>query len=436
MSTATTDRANYETYTYYDLVTTTLPPISLYACQNETLSSSDEIENRINIVVPYLVILGIIGNGLSILTFSQRKLRTLSCGCYLLLLAISDTIALLIISRPYFFKQFGVEHHLNSSILCGLHLFLTKLFDELTPWLLVFVACNRLVLSRYPRNHHCCQTSNSALWSTFFLLIIIILLNVHLLFGIGVGYSQFQPCKAVCGPLTKSPIYLFFYKNVSPIIDFLFSLIIPFCIVFIANIFILSNVRRAKRRVLRVRRRKRANRNARLSIVLLADLITFLIVSLPVLLVECIYRFTRAIEGNDQFNEYLWIAWLIASKIFYLNYSLSFYFYVLTSSYFRHHFFLAIRCKKFSGTFFKTTKGRKHQQIYQTTDIMLTYRPSHTSVSSKINSKTFDFNFLYEPYPQQQQQQQQETTIHVSTSISESITSPENQQTPTVLSHI
>ncbi|CAF4940106.1 unnamed protein product, partial [Rotaria socialis] len=69
------------------------------------------------------------------------------------------------------------------------------------------------------------------------------------------------------------------------------------------------------------------------------------------------------------------------------------------------------------------------------TDIMLTYRPSHTSVSSKINSKTFDFNFLYEPYPQQQQQQQ-ETTIHVSTSISESITSPENQQTPTVLSHI
>ena len=75
-----------------------------------------------------LLFLGIIGNGFSILTFSQRKLRTLSCGCYLLLLAISDTFALLIISRPYFFKQFNVEHHLNSSILCGLHVFSNENF--------------------------------------------------------------------------------------------------------------------------------------------------------------------------------------------------------------------------------------------------------------------------------------------------------------------
>lgn len=375
-----------------------------------------------------LLLLGIIGNGLSILTFSQRKLRKLSCGCYLLLLAISDTIALLVISRPYFFKQFDIEHHLNSSILCGLHLFLTKIFDELTPWLLVFVAGNRLVLSRYPRNHHCFQTSRSALWSTLFLLIIITLLNVHLLFGIGVGYSQSQPCKSVCGPLTKSPSYLFFYKNVSPIIDLFLSLIIPFCIVFVANIFILANVRRVKRRVLRVRRRKRASRNARLSVVLLADLITFLIVSSPVLLVECIYRFTRALDYNNQFDEYLWIAWLIASKIFYLNYSLSFYFYVLTSSYFRHHFLLAIRCKRLHGLFFKPTNGKISEHSYQMTDFMLTYRPSHQSTSLRLNSKTSDGKILNEP---SQQRQQQEVTAHLLTTVNESVLLNDNQQTST-----
>jgi len=369
------------------------------------------------------LLLGIIGNGFSILTFSQRKLRTLSCGCYLLLLAISDTIALLIISRPYFFKQFDVEHHLNSSILCGLHLFLTKIFDELTPWLLVFVACNRLVLSRYPRNHHCCQTSRSALLSTFILLIIIILLNIHLLFGIGVGISPSQPCKSVCGPLTESPMYLFFYRNVSPIIDFLFSLIIPFCIVFIANIFILANVRRVKRRVIRVRRHKRASRNARLSIVLLADLITFLIVSSPVLLVECIYRFTRTIEHDENFDEYIIIAWLIASKIFYLNYSLSFYFYVLTSSYFRHHFFLAIRCKKFYEIFFQRRKKQQRKQSFQTTDFTLKHRSSPISTSTKIIPKTYDFNFLVQPHHQQQQQQQQsqDITTHISTVVNDPI---------------
>jgi hypothetical protein len=373
--------------------------------------------------------LGIIGNGFSILTFSQRKLRTLSCGCYLLLLAISDTIALLIISRPYFFKQFNLVHHLDSGFLCGLHLFLTKIFDELTPWLLVCVACNRLVLSRYPRNHHCFQTSRLALWSTFFLLIIIIFINLHLLFGIGVGYSSSEPCKSVCGPLSQSTVYLFFYKNVSPIIDFFLSLIIPFCIVFIANIFILVNVRRVKRRVLRVRRRKRASRNARLSIVLLADLITFLIVSLPVLLVECIYRFTRTIEPDEQFEHYLYIAWLIASKIFYLNYSLSFYFYVLTSSYFRHHFLLAIRCKKLHGLFFKNPKEKKTYQSFQTTDFISKQPPSHISASSKLMTKTYDFNFLIQPH-------QQEMTTYISTIINDTIPLQENHQISDELSHV
>ncbi|UJR30272.1 hypothetical protein I4U23_017810 [Adineta vaga] len=429
MSTPAIYRIDNNTYTEINWFNTTISPINANFCQNQTLSFSEEIENRINVVVPYLVVLGIIGNGLSILTFCQRKLRALSCGCYLLLLAISDTIALLIISRPYFFKQLNLVHHLDSRILCGLHLFLTKIFDELTPWLLVFVACNRLVLSRYPRNYNCFQTSRSALWSTLILLIIIIIINVHLLFGIGVGYSSSQPCKSACGPLTNSPTYLFFYGNVSPIIDFFLSLIIPFCIVFIANIFILANVRRVKRRVVRIRRRKRASRNARLSIVLVADLITFLIVSLPVLSVECIYRFTRTIERDEKFEDNLWVAWLIASKIFYLNYSLSFYFYVLTSSYFRHHFLLAIRCKKLHGIFFQKRQGKSSHRSFQTTDYLSKHRSSHLSASSKIMMKTYDFNFLIQPH-------QSEMLTHVSTVVNDTNVTLDNHQTSNELSHV
>ena len=44
--------------THFDLVATTLIPIIANICQNQSVSSSDEIENRINVVVPYLVILG------------------------------------------------------------------------------------------------------------------------------------------------------------------------------------------------------------------------------------------------------------------------------------------------------------------------------------------------------------------------------------------
>ncbi|CAF0748702.1 unnamed protein product [Adineta steineri] len=395
MSTTTTT-THHPNYTEIDFLPPTLSTLAESFCENQTQSPLDKLDDRINVVVPYLVILGIIGNGLSVLTFSQRKLRILSCGCYLLLLAISDTIGLLIMSRPYFFKQFNLVHHLNSSFLCGLHLFLTKIFDELTPWLLVLVACNRLVLSRYPRNDQSFQTARAALWSALCLLSIIILINSHLLFGIGVGFSPLQPCISVCGPLTKSPYYLFFYKNVSPIIDLCLSLIIPFCLIFIANIFLLANVSNVKKKVIRVRRRKRASRNARLSIVLLADLITFLIVSLPVLSVDCIYRFTRTIDHNEKLDEYISIAWTIVNKIFYLNYSLSFYFYVLSSSYFRHHFLLAIRCKKLHSILFNpATKTRP------ATNFIMKYHKNHSPPSPpKIVVKQYDCEVMCSEQPQ------------------------------------
>jgi hypothetical protein len=44
--------------TEFDLITTTISTIIANVCQNQTISPSDRIENRINVVVPYLVILG------------------------------------------------------------------------------------------------------------------------------------------------------------------------------------------------------------------------------------------------------------------------------------------------------------------------------------------------------------------------------------------
>ncbi|CAF0960146.1 unnamed protein product, partial [Didymodactylos carnosus] len=298
----------------------------------------------------------IIGNSLSVITFSQRKLRSLSCACYLLLLAIVDTLALINNSRPYFFKKFNHVHHLESSFLCGFHSFSTKVFDELSPWLLVFVACNRLLLTKFPRNRRCLQTSKSAVSS----------------------FSKLSPCISVCGPLSSSEHYLFFYQHLSPIIDLIFSLICPFFLIFIANIFIILNVREIKRRVIHQRKHRRESRNFRLSVVLLADLITFLIVSAPVLVVEIIYRFTRnstKIILNEKYEQMLSIAWLIANKIYYLNYSLSFYFYVLTSSYFRHQFYVAIRLKYIQNS--------------------LHYLCFRTQIKTKVGKKTTESQFEY-----------------------------------------
>jgi len=44
--------------TQFDLITTTLLPFIENACENQTQTPLDEIQDRINVVVPYLVILG------------------------------------------------------------------------------------------------------------------------------------------------------------------------------------------------------------------------------------------------------------------------------------------------------------------------------------------------------------------------------------------
>jgi hypothetical protein len=172
-------------------------------------------------------------------------------------------------------------------------------------------------------------------------------------------------------------------------------------------------VRRVKKQVTRTRRQERAIGNARLSIALIADLITFLITSLPVLLVECIYRFTRTLEYNEELDTYISIAWIIANKIFYLHYSLSFYSYVLTSSYFRHHFLLAIHCKKLHDILFKTR--RNSRQSCDTADFISKYRMSRLSSISKLVVKDEDFNLHYtqqENFQQPQEIKQSNNSIN------------------------
>lgn len=44
--------------TQIDFSTTPLPTFGVYVCENQTQTPLDEIQDRINVVVPYLVILG------------------------------------------------------------------------------------------------------------------------------------------------------------------------------------------------------------------------------------------------------------------------------------------------------------------------------------------------------------------------------------------
>jgi len=102
---------------------------------------------------------------------------------------------------------------------------------------------------------------------------------------------------------------------------------------------------------------------------------------------------------------------------------------VLTSSYFRHHFLLAIRCKKLHGIVFQKTKQNKTRQSFQTTDFTSKQCSSRTSTSTKLNAKAYDFNFLMQPH-------QQEMIARTSTIKNDTISLQDSYQITDGLSHV
>lgn len=107
-----------------------------------------------------LIVLGSLGNFISVLVFFTTKLKKLSSSFYLAALAISDTGFLIALFMAWL-NSFGVPLF-STSGLCEMNLYLTYVCSFLSAWLVVAFTVERFIAVRHPlRRTSMCTVSRA-----------------------------------------------------------------------------------------------------------------------------------------------------------------------------------------------------------------------------------------------------------------------------------
>ncbi|XP_052059309.1 neurotensin receptor type 1-like [Mytilus californianus] len=292
---------------------------------------------------PIIIVVGILGNTLSLNVFLSRNLRSLSSSTYLAALSVSDlfiitsyvTVEWLRRGLTFLFPGTNVRF-LDVNGMCELQLYISYVSRFMSSWLLVAFTVERYIGICFPllRRNLCTTTSTRKIVSGIFLLSAIIVIYKPILSGIYKSDAGNVYC-------TGSPQHGF----ISFVFDSIFALLIsfvPFVIIIVINILIMKKLLRQKRSK-NCKRVMTEESTIRLefTIILLALSICFIIFNIPYLVLWCRnfltskYVTTLNASASDVNLSYWQGLLYFVRTIFYINYCINFFLYLITGAYFR-----------------------------------------------------------------------------------------------------
>ncbi len=187
------------------------------------------------IIYPIIFIVGLIGNLLSSLLFSITKLNQTSCGVYFLLLAISDSIAL--IGGLHHCLTIGYSVAVPNASYCRVRNFLLYTSMDMASWMVVAISVDRYLKMKYPIKARMHATRKLAIIISCVITFIFILKNFHLA-TVYIGDFT-DDAEDNCDPNPAYPNYVSFFTNIWPWIDLTTFALLPFVIVAVCNAFII-----------------------------------------------------------------------------------------------------------------------------------------------------------------------------------------------------
>lgn len=127
------------------------------------------------------IIIGTIGNILSLFVLLRRKMRIHSTFTYLTILAICDTLVLYFgLLRDFLVNKYNMD--INGDILCKLHVFSFYFVLHMASWLLVAVNIDRLIAASFLSLSKKWCTPKTAIKVSTYLAIFLMVLNSHFLY--------------------------------------------------------------------------------------------------------------------------------------------------------------------------------------------------------------------------------------------------------------
>jgi len=281
-----------------------------------------------------IVILGFIGNFLSIIIFSRKSLRSRSCSMYFLALSMSDICVLIgYTSENLLFHGYHIQL-LSNTYICKLVIFLIYASTDISNYLLTLAAIDRCVLISYRSGHYrFCRKSIAKILITV-VVILFSLINSHLLYGFHVEQTD------SCLP-KPNPYRNFYIRHYDAYIDIIKTVLIPFLTIFICNIFIIFRLTRKQNLLTRVasrrRSRRRIEKDRQLTGFLLLTSILFILLSLPSEIND-VLRTYLSMQFQQTYACTLWTSTTVLILLHQTNHASHFYVYTLTGPIFRKEF--------------------------------------------------------------------------------------------------
>ena len=285
---------------------------------------------------PIVIAIGIIGNSLSILILSRKRMRKHTSAFYFTVLAVTDLLVLTVgLLRNFIEALIGYDPiRTYSQESCKIHTFLVYFLGQFSAWVLSSVTAERFISVWFPFKARYLRTRKNAAIGLVILAVFLSSVDVHFFWTRGLSALANDTVK--CIPLDK---YSHFTKVIWNILDSLLLTYIPSACMIALNILIII-----KLKLLRWRNKggvifahdSNSTRVNTMTAMLLTVTFTFVVLMTPL---------TLYLIGQNDWWEYqhyhdssFRIYFAAANQLMYMNNAINFLLYYVSGNRFRKEF--------------------------------------------------------------------------------------------------
>ena len=311
---------------------------------------NEAITNLQKVVPPIILGIGSVGNILTFIVLTRPRARQYSTAVYLIALSLVDFIALYTgLLRLLVLGFWEVDIRRVSEASCKVHIFLVYFSTHCSSWLVCAVTIERVISVWFPHRVKAGCHPKSAIISVLAIVTFFIGVNSHLFFGftLRMDFDNMTNC------MPHEDDYIVFIDKAWPWVDMSLLFLMPFAIIVVGNILIITRVKLSQR----LRRRSCPDITGRRSSSEPVFFLTAMLITLNVVFMICVAPIVIYIIGqytwwpSRDFSNYseLELAinnliWVIVNLLNYVNYAVNFMLYIVCGSKFREELLVLI-CK-------------------------------------------------------------------------------------------
>ena len=286
-------------------------------------------------VSPCILIVGTIGNILTIIIMRKLGSRDASSTLYYMVLAIVDLLILYLGIFRYWLRELqGTDMRTLSVETCKLHTFLIHVFIGFSSWILVSLTIQRLVAVSFPLQVAILYTTRRIVIGLIITIVVLIFINLHLFWSL-----HFKD--GICKYATGWEVW----EDTWQWIDMAIYCFLPFTILLLSYLMIIKqlvHLNGQRNRSFRIRQRNGIAKNTPM---FLAVTFTFLILTSPIGIVQIGYYHFFPDEGKLTQSRYI-LTFAIVNLLYYLNNASNFFLYCLSGRKFRKALLSLIKTKR------------------------------------------------------------------------------------------